>query len=696
MIYFYILVAGALSILGQVVLFRELINVFSGSELVLVFGFGLLLLSSSIGVFSSKTSSLKRAKLLFFLFALSFLVLFLFCSSLRPFFGTTRGLVLSIDRQFASILFILFPFGFLCGKLFGELSLLALKEGALPSKTYAIDTIGAVIGGFVSFIFNIFSFPQSLSALFITFAALYASFAKRKILFNSLLAAILVLIFLPFNFFVNSLHFSILKIEDSSLKEMKETPYGRISVSSDEGQAALFFNNSLCFESESVSSEDIVHLPLLCAPNPKKILLIGGTAEGVLKEVLKHNPEKIDVVELDKEMVDLPKKYIIDERFEGLKDSRTTLHIVDGRSFINHCEKYDAIIVSSMGQNSIAENRFFTQQYFKECFNKIKENGVLAFRLKGAENYQTEILLKRNASIIKPLSEIFDKVMIFPQSTVLVVALKGKEISFDEIEKRFEERKIVANLVSPAYLKYLWENERRSNTENVIFQREWERNSDLKPVAYLLTLIIEAGRNFPEIFAKCNVFESLKKAFLFIVFIFFAGLLSGKFLLKIEKSTLTVFAAGFWGMAFEISLLVYYQLRNGVLYKDIGILTSLFMSGLAIGASFFPKKIGDYSRLIYICFVVLFSAGIAFLLNVIFIKTIFFILILFGGFLSGSLFKIAESLSKEKGDGLLRKLYFNDLFGGAFGAVFSTLFLIPVFGIKSSFYFMALLTLLCL
>lgn len=696
MIFLYLLAAGALSILGQVVLFRELINVFSGSELVLVFGFGLLLFSSSIGVFSSKGSSLKRAKLLFFLFALSFIVFFLFSASLRPFFGTTRGLVLSIDKQFASIFFILFPFGFLCGKLFGELSILALNDGALPSKTYAVDTIGAVIGGFVSFFSNIFSFPQSVSALFIVFVALYASLIKRKIPYNSILAVILFLIFIPVNSFVNSLHFSILKMEDGSLKEMKETPYGRISLSSDEGQAALFFNNSLSFESESVSSEDLVHLPFLCVENPKNVLLIGGVSEGVLKEVFKHNPENVDVVELDKEMIELPKKYISDERFDGLKDKRTTLHITDGRSFVKHCQKYDAIILSQMGQNSISENRFFTEQFFNDCFDKIRDKGVLAFRLKGAENYQTDILLKRNASIIKPLLKKFGKVMVFPQSTVLVVALKEKEISFSEIEKRFEERQIKANLVSPAYLKYLWENERRKKIENLIFGRDWEANSDLKPLAYLLTLVIETARNFPVIYSTSHFFEYLRRAFFSIIIIFFTALLFTRIFLKIDRSAITVFTAGFWGMSYEISLLVYYQLKNGVLYKDIGVLTSLFMLGLALGASFFPKKIGHFSRAIYIFFIALLSAIFVCLLNLISIKIIFFVLFSFGGFLSGSLFKIAESLSKERGDGLLRKLYFLDLLGGALGAVFSTLVLIPVFGLKSSFFVMALLALLCL
>ena len=43
--------------------------------------------------------------------------------------------------------------------------------------------------------------------------------------------------------------------------------------------------------------------------------------------------------------------------------------------------------------------------------------------------------------------------------------------------------------------------------------------------------------------------------------------------------------AGFLGMALETLLILYYQVKNGVLFGDIGILLMSFMAGLALGGS---------------------------------------------------------------------------------------------------------------
>ena len=45
-----------------------------------------------------------------------------------------------------------------------------------------------------------------------------------------------------------------------------------------------------------------------------------------------------------------------------------------------------------------------------------------------------------------------------------------------------------------------------------------------------------------------------------------------------------VAAAGFLGMVLETILILYYQVKHGVLYQDIGLLLMSFMAGLALGA----------------------------------------------------------------------------------------------------------------
>lgn len=692
---FFILVAGAISILGQVVLFRELLYLFSGSEIFLILGLGLYLFSSSLGVLSTKGTSMKRVRGLFVFFAISFVVMFFFGASLRSFFGVSRGLMMTLDKQFVSVFFILFPFGFIGGKLFAEASLLALRKGASVSRTYALDTLGAVVGGIISFFFNHFGLPQSASIVFIVFVTFFATFISKKIFINFLL--LLSLFFIsPFLFnFSDDFHISILRLEDKSIKEIKETPYGRLAISSDKGQSALFLNNSLLFESESLSSEDLVHIPLLIAENPLNILVVGGTAEGVLREILKHKPQKIDVVELNEDMVTLPEKFINDERFDGLKEKFLNLYISDGRDFIKKCSQYDVVVISAIGQNSIAENRFFTEDFFKICYEKIKKGGVLALRVKNSENYQEGILLKRNASIVKPLSEIFEKVMVFPQSTMVIVAVKGDGISLEEVVERFNKRQIETNLISEAYINYLWKNERRIKSESQIFGKKWEKNSDLKPIAYIFTLILDAARHYPIISLNPSYFEKLRVLFFLLVIFLILFLLISRFLFKKQKYFIIIFTSGFWGMSIETSIIVYHQLKNGVLYKDLGILTSLFMVGLALGALFFPSIISKKS-FYYILLITVFCFLLFLAVKYEIPSFILFIFIFLGGYFSGSLFKIAEITSKEEGENLLKKLYFIDLFGGALGAVFSSLILIPFFGLQSCFFISIFLILLCL
>ena len=52
-------------------------------------------------------------------------------------------------------------------------------------------------------------------------------------------------------------------------------------------------------ENEPQASENLAHLSLLAHPAPRRVLLIGGGFNGVLGEILKHAPDRVDYVELD-------------------------------------------------------------------------------------------------------------------------------------------------------------------------------------------------------------------------------------------------------------------------------------------------------------------------------------------------------------------------------------------------------------
>ncbi|MCX7829908.1 MAG: hypothetical protein N2445_02455, partial [Acidobacteria bacterium] len=369
--------------------------------------------------------------------------------------------------------------------------------------------------------------------------------------------------------------------------------------------------------------------------------------------------------------------------------------IADGRQFLEKGDLYDAVIVSYQDQNSISGNRFFTEEFFEKVSLKINKGGVFAIRVKSPENFQSLLLINKNGATLKPFFKVFQNALLLPYSNILGVGANGK-IDTELIFDRFQKRKLETKLVSENYIKYLLENPRRKNIEDKISNGNWEKNSDIKPSAYFLSLALEVSRYFPRLASEVFLLERMRKIALAVVIISIISILFLRFFSKVKRSSLTVFVAGFWGMTAEISILIYHQMKNGILYKDIGILTSLFMAGLALGASFFQKELKSIHRILFVICIIVFSALGLFLVEFNISKTFIFLMMFFAGFISGSLFKIAEGISSAKGENLLRGLYFADLFGGALAAVFSTLLLIPLFGIKSSFFAMAVLASLCL
>jgi len=84
------------------------------------------------------------------------------------------------------------------------------------------------------------------------------------------------------------------------LLAVHDTPYGRTAVTGRLGQVTVFHNGALASESQGTSAEEFVHLAALQCPAPRRVLVLGGSAEGLVREVLKHGPERVEVVEAAK------------------------------------------------------------------------------------------------------------------------------------------------------------------------------------------------------------------------------------------------------------------------------------------------------------------------------------------------------------------------------------------------------------
>lgn len=131
-------------------------------------------------------------------------------------------------------------------------------------------------------------------------------------------------------------------------------------------------------EDEYIYHEMLNHVPLLVHPNPKRVLVIGGGDGGSIREILHHpSIEKITMVDLDGQVVDLCRKYMPKLSNGAFEDPRVELLIGDGVAFVKECEeKFDVIICDStdpFGPGKV----LFSQEFYHDCAMLLTEHGIL-------------------------------------------------------------------------------------------------------------------------------------------------------------------------------------------------------------------------------------------------------------------------------------------------------------------------------
>ena len=128
---------------------------------------------------------------------------------------------------------------------------------------------------------------------------------------------------------------------------------------------------------EFIYHDMIVHIPMATNPNIKKVLVIGGGDGGTVRELTRYETiEKIDMVEIDKQVVDACKKYL-PQTASKLDDTKVQLFFEDGLKFVrSKKDEYDLIIVDSTDPFGPGEG-LFTKEFYGNCYKALKKDGIL-------------------------------------------------------------------------------------------------------------------------------------------------------------------------------------------------------------------------------------------------------------------------------------------------------------------------------
>ena len=128
---------------------------------------------------------------------------------------------------------------------------------------------------------------------------------------------------------------------------------------------------------ESNYHEMIAHVPLSSHNCPEDVLVIGGGDGGAVREILKHkNLKKVHLVEIDKEVINISKKFFPDVSY-SLDDERVSIINVDGAEHAKFCnDLYDIIIIDSTDPFSVGES-LFKESFYLNLKNLLKYNGIV-------------------------------------------------------------------------------------------------------------------------------------------------------------------------------------------------------------------------------------------------------------------------------------------------------------------------------
>jgi len=458
--------AGALAQTSQLVLLRELLSAFSGLELTLGLALASWMLLVAAGGWIAETLLRFRprpagalASLLGFC-AVPLVASALLARIAPQWLGIARGEIPGLGASLILCLIVLAPACLLAGGLFVAASR-TLEEAGLKGRAgtavglaYLSESGGsAIAGALFSFVLApLGSFPVlALACAFSSLAAAawwIARCGRRGVAGATLaLAAGAAGLALPLFLDARTAALSWAAGATADFVGYRDSRYGRILATRRGGQTDFFVSGHFAFSlPDREAAASLAHPVLSEHPAPRRVLLVGGTASGLVEEILKHGVERVDAVELDPALVEAAKEFA-PSAAANLDDPRVRFHAGDGRAFVKRSPPgvYDVILSDVPDPETAGLNRYYTLEFFRELHAALAPGGIAAFTLSGAPNAQGEELLRRNATIYHTFLAAFPEVRVWPGDRFLYFgADRPGVLTLDPeaLAARFRERAI--------------------------------------------------------------------------------------------------------------------------------------------------------------------------------------------------------------------------------------------------------------
>jgi spermidine synthase len=533
------------------------------------------------------------------------------------------------------------------------------------AELYFTDNVGDIFGGAMfSFVlvywFHPFAIVAATSSCLVFVSLLILAGERRRVWLVAALAASAAFYVVALD---GDMERSTLTGQYGEIERYIESPYGRVVVSR-EGPQRTFWESGLPLYSDEnvVESEEKVHYALCQLDDLENILLISGGLGETITEVVKHQPKRIDYVELDPRLTQTATEL-------GILKETPSLAIInmDGRQFIKTVSgKYDAVIVDLPDPDTFQLNRFFTAEFFSLAKAILTDGGILSFGVEYSPNYISDTRKEKLSILFNTARSRFSHVMVIPGESAYFLCRNGP-LTLDVVE-RLRRKGVQTAYVEGFYNGNVTEDRLRLLKESMAASRLVNRDFEPRLMAVVLKDWFEKYGTSP-------------KTFVVVLLVLLIGY--GLFL---KREEYVLFSTGVAAMGAQMVVVFAFQVLYGYIYLQIGAIVTAFLLGLFPGAFLAHRLQGKeklrlgFSEVSLILLLLLVFGWVTFLKNepppILFLVYCFVF-----AFWCGFQFPLAARLigeARSPAAGCLAA----DLTGAALGTILMGAWVIPVWGMQ--------------
>lgn len=270
---------------------------------------------------------------------------------------------------------------------------------------------------------------------------------------------------------------------------VEQTEYQRLEVIDTELYGRLMLLNGeiqIATECDAVVHEAMCHPAMLLHENPENVLIIGGGDGGSTREVLKHDPARIDLVEIDERVIDVCREYF-PAFTSGLDDERVRIHTVDGRRFVQEADQtYDVVIMDISDPQGPAKT-VFTREFYAEVTELLDSKSVLVTHCESPDSsgdvfYRVLATLEAVFDTVRPYRHWVPAYIDFWGRVIASDGYDAHDLETDEIARRLDKRDVTCRWLTPELCHAMFRSLNRQVLERMA--DDWDPITPSRPVRF--------------------------------------------------------------------------------------------------------------------------------------------------------------------------------------------------------------------